>query len=46
MIDAKDLRMNDRLSLATYTYAYKSSKYSMTNDVKVNAYSYTEPEWK
>lgn len=37
MLDTKDLRMNDRLSLAAYNYAYKSSNYSITNYVKINA---------
>lgn len=37
ILDAKDLRLNDKLSLTAYNYDYKSSKYIMTNDVKINA---------
>lgn len=37
MLDGKGLRVNYRLSLEAYTYAYKTSKYNMTNDVQTYA---------
>lgn len=37
MLDAKDLGVNDRLSLGLYNYASKNIKYTVTHDAKIYA---------
>lgn len=45
MLDFKDLRLNDRLSLGHTIMLKTALKYNVMNDVKIYAYSNIEMKW-